>query len=95
MSERKKPYIDAYHFQGDKLPFVDDGLVKNVISTILGQGNGEVIFPQEVSAAERRIVLNHLYRHHGSLGSRVVFISGIPLEEGVGTLIQISKKQKK
>jgi hypothetical protein len=95
MSERRAHQGEMSFRKSDRLPFVDDLAIKQAVSVISrglevsGKGEGEVIFPYTLTRAEQE----KIRQHKSGIGARVGYMVEVPLQEGVGTMIQIREKQ--
>lgn len=89
-SQREMSFRASYY-----LPFQDEKIVKQAVSTIHGElatirhKEGEVIFPYPLSYSEREAVR----RHKSNIGSRIGVIYDIRLDQGMGTVFEIKKKR--
>lgn len=80
----------------DRMPTRDPSAVKEVVVAVtntlysLRDREGTIVFPRPLRSRDQ-----HALRVHGSgIGNRIGFMVTIPLEEGVGTLIEIKAKRK-
>jgi hypothetical protein len=95
MGERRAHQGEMSYRNSDRLPFIDDLAVKQAVSVISrglevsGKDEGEVIFPFTLTRAEQE----KIRRHKSGIGARVGYMIEVPLQEGVGTMIQIKEKQ--
>lgn len=95
MKQERRAYQQELAFRtSDSLPFVDKGIVREVVRTILESNHRRFIYPFVLDGKEIGAIRRHLLRHHGDLESRVLFVPGIRLEDGQGTLIEIAKEER-
>ncbi len=92
----EKRYQNELAFRAkDSLPFVDKGLVNDVCGLINRQisqtGSANVVYPNTLSSKERDMVIKRL---GFALGQRTTF-EPLRLEEGMGTVIFVAKKQRR
>lgn len=95
MKQERRAYRQELAFRkSDSLPFMDKGVVREVVRTILESNHRRFVYPFVLDAKEICAIRGHLIRHHGSLESRVLFVPGIQLKDGSGTLIEIAKEER-
>lgn len=96
MKQERRSYQQELAFRAsDSLPFVDKGVIREVVRTILESNHRRFIYPFILDGKEISAIRGHLIRHHGSLEPRVLFVPGIQLKDGQGTLIEIAKRKGK
>lgn len=80
----------------DKLPFVDELAVKEVVRLVLegcNEKQDEIVYPFGLSGREVAMVREHFERHHRKLAPRLMILTGVSrLSDGVGTVIEIRRK---
>lgn len=86
---------DLLFRSSDQIGMVDKRVIKDVVTLILQTNQSSVTYPYVLDGREMGIVKNHLRRNHGDLADRILFIPGIKLTDGAGTLIEIEKGRKK
>ena len=103
MSERKIGQQEAYLRSSDRLAFgiqdpTDKKIVGRAIYEVMREarkGDGKVVFPEALSHSQQRQLRTRLNQHHsGFADKRIEFITTIPLQEGVGTMIGIRPKSR-
>lgn len=81
--------------RSDYLPFNDKGAIRSAVKVVIEafpkitKAQGEILFPFDLSPREQAVIRERLAKHHYTLRSRLIFVSGIPMEEGCGTLIRV------
>lgn len=86
--------------RSDRLPFNDKGVIRSAVKAVLEafpkitKAQGEILFPFNLSPKEQAIVRDRLAKHHYSLRSRVLFVSGVKMAESCGTLILVEKSNR-
>lgn len=86
---------EFYRPELDKLPFIDNRLIQQVITSIVNRENDIIECPYELSRQEIIGVKKHLQQHHGSLVNRTWIQSPSRLTNGtVGSMISIRNKRK-
>jgi hypothetical protein len=91
---------EAYIRSSDRLPFgIQDPSEKKLLGKVIYEvlnvkGDGKVVFPEQLNSGQQDRLRQRLDRNHGGFASkRIEFITTIPLEEGVGTMIGIRGKR--
>lgn len=78
----------------DVLPFKDERLIKHAVRTIneemarIKRGGGEIFYPSTISPYEQTAIRRKL----AGLGERLIFVTGVPIDQGIGTVIEVRQK---